>query len=701
MEKKKTMLSTGVALLLLVGIGLTYAWFSLRINIKSNKDISVKLGTLSLNYVDGSAINAENMEPGWTTNKTITVENTGTKDASYKLIWKELTNEFINDELVVSIECESNTDSCAYINEEENIIASEIGDLSNDVIISPQEIQTIKLTFAFKEMNKNQNYNQGKRFRGIVNIAESTTSGPVLAIFRILDKDGNEVTDKGIFPDSNKILNVQGGYFTELIQYGENTLRLVDTDLNTLDSKTINLSNKKESDIVGNNFYKDIELETITATVVLDENNKISSITNLIVPPESCFTASNNTLQSYTCSDSIKELILPTEINGEEINEIYVNQEMGFITSIFDAKELHKIEIPKTFTQIGIGAFFNSGISHVKISDSVTEIGSSAFANNNLTSVTIPSSVKDIGNYAFANNNLVDVIIPDGVTTINMETFANNNLTSIMIPNSVTEINSSAFENNNLTSITIPNSVTLIERSAFANNKIANINLPDKKISLAGDAFSNNLLPDEKAFIYDRNDDGSENKTKVIAYGGENKTPVIPNNIVAIGNRAFAYSNLENVTIPDSVTTIGEAAFIGNVLKNIIIPDSVTYLGGEAFRDNELISITIPTNIKSIEGGTFRNNKITNITIPDGVTSINNYAFLNNNLTSVTIPKSVTSIGISAFGGNKLRSVTIKEKASSSEFTTYSPNWGWASNISCTTNNTSNVTNGCITWGAN
>ena len=61
---------------------------------------------------------------------------------------------------------------------------------------------------------------------------------------------------------------------------------------------------------------------------------------------------------------------------------------------------------------------------------------------------------------------------------------------------------------------------------------------------------------------------------------------------------------------------------------------------------------------------------------------------------------SVTSIGRQAFSGNQLTSVTIQGKISSSEFTTYYQYWGWASGVTCVKDNTSNVTNGCITWGA-
>ena len=193
--------------------------------------------------------------------------------------------------------------------------------------------------------------------------------------------------------------------------------------------------------------------------------------------------------------------------------------------------------------------------------------------------------------------------------------------------------------------------------------------------------------------------------------------------VVAIANEAFYYNRLTSVTIPSSVTSIGNFAFFNNNLTSVIIPNSVTSMGTYAFSDNQLTSVTISNGVTSIENYTFNNNQLTSVTIPSSVTSMGTYAFNNNKLTSVTIPSSVTSIGNFAFQNNKLTSaiipnsvttigtyvfrnnqltsVTIKTKTSSSQFSTYGSNiWGWASGVTCTKNNTSNVTNGCITWGA-
>ncbi|MFB2514906.1 leucine-rich repeat protein [Lysinibacillus sp. OTC-L20] len=133
----------------------------------------------------------------------------------------------------------------------------------------------------------------------------------------------------------------------------------------------------------------------------------------------------------------------------------------------------------------------------------------------------------------------------------------------------------------------------------------------------------------------------------------------IPSSVTSIGDSAFAYNQLTNVTIPSSVTNIGEFAFASNQLTNVTIPSSVTSIGASAFASNKLTNVTIPSSVTNIGEFAFYNNQLTNVTIPSSVTSIGDSAFYYNQLTNVTIPSSVTNIGASAFASNKLTNVTI------------------------------------------
>jgi energy-converting hydrogenase Eha subunit A len=152
-------------------------------------------------------------------------------------------------------------------------------------------------------------------------------------------------------------------------------------------------------------------------------------------------------------------------------------------------------------------------------------------------------------------------------------------------------------------------------------------------------------------------------------YTGNVKTVIIPERInnlpvAAIGDYAFAYNQLTNVTIPNSVTSIGNGAFYGNLLTGVTIPNSITTIGVKAFSGNGTgnpFSIMIHKNTITIigYGGSSKT-----VVIPERinnlpVVAIGYMAFAGDELTSVTIPNSVTAIGIQAFQFNQLTSVTI------------------------------------------
>ena len=61
----------------------------------------------------------------------------------------------------------------------------------------------------------------------------------------------------------------------------------------------------------------------------------------------------------------------------------------------------------------------------------------------------------------------------------------------------------------------------------------------------------------------------------------------LPGTLTAIGDYAFAWSNVAEITIPDGVVTIGAGAFQETKLVDVVIPDSVTTIGAGAFWENE------------------------------------------------------------------------------------------------------------------
>ena len=182
----KTILLFIMSFALIGFISFTYAYFSNDIVNNNVKDQVVETGTLSLRYVDGAEIVMQNIKPGQTITKTVYVANTGTLDAKYNLVWQELVNEIINDEIVIEAKCtrmdattESESGSC------NNITTKPIKDenIRKNITIEPSIVHKYDITITFKETNEAQNYNQGKKFSGVLGVTEFKLPDPVYCTF--------------------------------------------------------------------------------------------------------------------------------------------------------------------------------------------------------------------------------------------------------------------------------------------------------------------------------------------------------------------------------------------------------------------------------------------------------------------------------------------------------------------------------------
>ena len=175
MKDKKILFGTFIALLLLLTTGFSYAYFSANISGNENaKNVVVEAGTLSLVYTDGPEIKAQNIKPGWSTTKEVSVKNTGTLDINYNIIWQSLTNEITNNEMVISATCQRLNSAGTVEGTCEPISQAAISDMTIAKKINIEAGITHKYTFTilFKETNSDQNNNQGKGFNGVLGIEE-------------------------------------------------------------------------------------------------------------------------------------------------------------------------------------------------------------------------------------------------------------------------------------------------------------------------------------------------------------------------------------------------------------------------------------------------------------------------------------------------------------------------------------------------
>ena len=177
MKDKKTYIMLVVSILFTV-IGVSLAYFGITIVgndvAKSNKVVT---GNLELTFNDSNELTLDGAFPGDYITKTISVKNTGTKEVSYNLVWTELTNEIINNELVIEGTCKnissSNTEdgTCSSISQK---AVSSASNITSNIPIKPGYTHEYTVKIIFIDTGKPQNYNKNKTFEGKLGLTESS-----------------------------------------------------------------------------------------------------------------------------------------------------------------------------------------------------------------------------------------------------------------------------------------------------------------------------------------------------------------------------------------------------------------------------------------------------------------------------------------------------------------------------------------------
>ena len=223
-KDKMTLFVTGMFLLLIMTTGLSYAYFSASVKGNENaKDMVVEAGTLSLVYTDGPEIKVQNIKPGWSTTKEVSVKNNGTLDTNYNVIWQSLTNEITNNEMVISATCQRLNSAGTVEGTCEPISQAAISDMIIAKRVSIESSITHKYTFTifFKETNADQNTNQGKKFNGVLGIEEYIPTQ--------FEKDDWSTIVSNVKSGNINAYNVGDIKNVDLGTYGIHTLRIANT----------------------------------------------------------------------------------------------------------------------------------------------------------------------------------------------------------------------------------------------------------------------------------------------------------------------------------------------------------------------------------------------------------------------------------------------------------------------------------------
>ncbi len=223
------------------------------------------------------------------------------------------------------------------------------------------------------------------------------------------------------------------------------------------------------------------------------------------------------------------------------------------------------------------------------------------------TKVKIPSKI----------NNLIITKIGGAVlndtTNTYFKSFARKKIKTVIFPDTIEEIGLAAFDQNQISKLVLPDSIKKIGNVAFRHNNISELTMPNHYVEMGISVFNDNKMPDEKAFIYKQNTDGSYDKTTITSYAGirtENITiPSTVKTLDAWSFRALSSTNFNEIIIPDNVTIIKyEAIQWDRYLKNVVIGNGVKTIEYYALAYNYILeTVSIGSGIETMSTTTFAN----------------------------------------------------------------------------------------------
>ena len=184
----KILLVTFIITLALAVIGMSYAYFELK--IKQSQELTIlDTGDLRLRYTDNMDLTLNDALPGDSIVKTLTVENIGDKKVSYNIVWSNLINTINDYDLQLDMKCKSyknyNTSSqiesgnCDSFYKAVPYTETSISkDIRRNNEIDTGITHEYTVTITFKNRPYSQNDNLGKSFSGKIDIEEYIDPSP-------------------------------------------------------------------------------------------------------------------------------------------------------------------------------------------------------------------------------------------------------------------------------------------------------------------------------------------------------------------------------------------------------------------------------------------------------------------------------------------------------------------------------------------
>ncbi len=426
----KTILLFIMSFALIGFISFTYAYFSSDIVNNNVKDQVVQTGTLSLRYVDGSEINMQNIKPGFSVTKTIYVANTGTLDTSYNLIWQKLVNEITNDEMVIEATCtrmdattETESGSCNSITTKPIIDEN----IRKNITIEPSIVHKYDITITFKETNDPQNYNQGKKFSGVLGVSEFKLPSPVYCTF-----DGEMVQGAEY---------VNGQYTYRYMQEGNSSESgLAWTNISD-DGWGVQLTDKTSTDPVTSKLCTYINNKPITSMSHMFYGSSATTLdlssfdTSNVIDMSKMFSSSAATTLDLSSFDTSNVTDMSNMFSGNSTTNLDLS---NFDTS--NVINMRNMFSGSSATTLDLSSFDTSKVtnmSHMFHSSSDLNLDLSNFNTSNVTDMSwmfanVKDTILDLSSFNTSNVTDMSYMFYDSATkTVDLSSFDTSKVTNM------------------------------------------------------------------------------------------------------------------------------------------------------------------------------------------------------------------------------------------------------------------------------
>lgn len=160
-----------IILISIVAVG-TYSFYTTSLNTPNGNKEETKMSTTTIEFgLEDGTVTGDNLIPGDVITKTFQVKNTGSKDVTFKLMWKSVVNNFVNkQDLLVTLE----EDGTEIISPSDNQIVPNTTNAStvikDNLKINSGETKSYILVITYQDTTENQIDDMGKSISGVLEL---------------------------------------------------------------------------------------------------------------------------------------------------------------------------------------------------------------------------------------------------------------------------------------------------------------------------------------------------------------------------------------------------------------------------------------------------------------------------------------------------------------------------------------------------